>query len=158
MRSSATAFSSVPSSLRTLIAPTWVLTAKHCLMTHGYNLARGPISIKLNKISSSDVGVAQRDVRGVVLGDGFDLALLRVDPVTEIPPVELVSPDSEELYENGTVATAVGWGGNQGNTLEDPGTLNEGTQEVADQVYSLAQLLSGYNYLMQTTPNGNGMN
>ncbi|MGH3567498.1 MAG: S1 family peptidase [Pseudonocardia sp.] len=140
-----------------LVSPTWVLTARHCLGRYGYNTARAPISVKLGKISSSDVGVIQRDARELVFGVDFDLALLRVDPITEIQPVELVNQDEEELYKNGTVATAIGWGGNRENTLEYPGTLNEGTQEVEDQIYSLAQLFSGYNYLMKTTPsNGDG--
>lgn len=136
-----------------LVSPTWVLTAKHCIARHGYNIARAPISIKLSKINSLDIGVIQRDARELVFGADFDLALFRVDPITEIQPVELVNQDEDELYENGTVATAIGWGGNRDNTLEYPGTLNEGTQEVEDQTYSLAQLYSGYNYLMKTTPN-----
>lgn len=136
-----------------LVSPTWVLTAKHCLATHGYNSERAPISIELNKVNSSDVGVVQRDARELVPGDDVDLVLLRVDPVTEIQPIELVSQDESALYESGTVATAVGWGGNRDNTFEDPGTLNEGTQSVEDETYWLAQIISGFDHLMQTTPN-----
>lgn len=140
-----------------LVSPTWVLTARHCLARYGYYSARAPISVKLSKVSSSDVGVIQREARELVLGEDFDLALIRVDPITEIQPVELVNQDDEELHKNGTVATAIGWGGNRENSLEHPGTLNEGTQEVEDQTYALAQLYSGYNHLMKTTPsNGDG--
>lgn len=140
-----------------LVSPTWVLTARHCLARYGYYNARVPISVKLGKVGSSDVGVIQRDARELVFGHDFDLALIRVDPITEIRPIELVNQDEKELYKNGTVATAVGWGGNRENTFEYPGTLNEGTQEVEDQTYSLAQLYSGYNHLMKTTPiNGDG--
>jgi secreted trypsin-like serine protease len=134
-----------------LVAPAWVLTAKHCFTDHGYNSAVGPISITLKKVGPADPGI-QRDARELVLGNGFDLALLRVDPVIEIQSIELVSGSEKNLYKNGTVAKAIGWGGNPGATVAEPGTLNEGAQKIAVQVYSQAQVVSGYNYLMKATP------
>jgi secreted trypsin-like serine protease len=134
-----------------LVAPTWVLTAKHCLSDGGYNPARGPIRITLMKVGPAGQGI-QRNAQEYVLGDGFDLALLRVDPIAEIQPIELVNRSEKNLYKNGTVAISVGWGGNPGSTVAEPGTLNEGNQKVTDQVYSQAQFLTGYNYLMNTTP------
>jgi secreted trypsin-like serine protease len=134
-----------------LVAPTWVLTASHCFTTNGYDPTRGPVSVKLKKVSGSDDGVVQRNGIGLVLGDGFDLALIRVDAVTDIQPIEIVSRDRQSLYKNGTVAVSVGWGGNDGATVADPGVLTEGAQTIYDQVGSMAQFETHFNYLMMTS-------
>jgi secreted trypsin-like serine protease len=138
----------------TLVDQEWVLTAKHCITTPGYNTSTGraPISVKLNYTRASDGNVVQRDVRQYVLGDGFDLALLRIDPVTNIVPLKLATRDDKASYKNGTEAIAVGWGGNPNMTIADPGSLRLGEQIIRDQIYSQAQLASGYNYLLKTVP------
>lgn len=138
----------------TLVDSEWVLTAKHCITTPGYHTSRGraPISVKLNYTSASDGNVAQRDVRQIILGDGFDLALLRIDPVTGIAPLKLATRDDKASYKNGTEAVAVGWGGNPNMTTANPGSLRVGKQIIRDQIYSQAHFASGYNYLLKTVP------
>ena len=91
----------------TLVAPTWVLTAAHCLQTPGYDASRGPITVKLNMIDGSDPNAVTRETTSGVIADGFDLALLHVDPVTDIVPMALATPDNKPSYEKGTIATAI---------------------------------------------------
>jgi secreted trypsin-like serine protease len=138
----------------TLVNQEWVLTAKHCITTPGYNTSTGraPISVKLNYTRASDGNVVHRDVRQFVLGDGFDLALLRIDSVSNIVPIKLATRDDKASYKNGIEAVAVGWGGNLDMTIADPGSLRVGEQIIWDQIYSQAQFVTGYNYLLKTVP------
>ncbi len=136
----------------TLVAQTWVLTADHCIHDANYATSNGPITIWLNMTKTGDPNAITRTTTAAVTAGSFDLALLHIDPVTDIQPLALATPDNKPSYEKGTVATAIGWGGNAHSTFEDPGTLLVGKQKVDDQIYSQAQFASGYNYLMTTLP------
>src|SRR5690349_21939163 len=60
----------------TLVAPTWVLTADHCLKDHSYEPSYGPITVKLNMAATGDPNAVVRQTTTGYRAGGFDLALL----------------------------------------------------------------------------------
>ncbi|MER5371829.1 trypsin-like serine protease [Streptomyces sp. NPDC002553] len=125
------------------------LTAAHCFKDHGYDLNKRPVKLRFGS-NLADSGGETRIATSVLLGNGFDLALVRFPSVTGVRPVQLVAADQKDLWRNGTVGLAAGWGGTATEHLASH--LQAGALKIEDQVYSLAQTISGYNYLMKASP------
>jgi secreted trypsin-like serine protease len=116
-----------------LVAPSWVLTAAHCVWDWspaGYYGSPANLDVIVGRTRlTSDKG-EKRNVAEVLIHPGWteedgepsdptvevtgndDLALLRLDqPVTNVAPVELSSTDDDTSLEAaGTTLTALGWG------------------------------------------------
>jgi Trypsin len=92
-----------------------------------------------------------READEVVRADGFDLALIHFPSVSGIRPLPMADrKGSSALYKNGTVGLAVGWGRTASGK---PATqLQEGAMKVEDQVYTFAQTMPRYDYLMKASP------
>ncbi len=140
-------YSSTASELCTviLIRPDVGLTAKHCF-NHGYNPAFGAITMRFGSTHSTEGGQV-RTATGldVKLGSNFDLALVHFQSTTGIGTIPLVQSNQKDLWKNGTVTLVSGWGSNSP-------ILQAANMKIKDQVYSSAQILSGYNYLMKAEP------
>ncbi|MGC0338346.1 V8-like Glu-specific endopeptidase [Streptomyces sp. SLBN-8D4] len=136
-------YSSTTSELCTviLIRPDVGITAKHCFKDHGYNPAFGAIAMRFGSTSSTEGGQVRTAV-DLRLGSNFDLALVHFQSTTAIATLPLARSDQKGLWKNGTVTLASGWGSNSP-------TLQAANMKIKDQVYSSAQALSGYNYLMK---------
>jgi V8-like Glu-specific endopeptidase len=117
------------------------LTAKHCFTEHGYDSAYGNITMRFDSIYAATGGQV-RIAEEVKLASGIDLAVVHFKSTTGISLIPLVQRNQGALWKNGTVSLASGWGGN-------PSILQVGSMKIKDQVYSSAQRLTGYNYLMK---------
>ncbi|OIJ66045.1 S1 family peptidase [Streptomyces mangrovisoli] len=124
-----------------LIRPDVGLTAKHCFKDHGYNPAFGNITLRFGSTQAT-VGGQVRAARDVTFGTNFDLALVHFPSTTGISTLPLARGDQRDLWKNGTVGLVSGWGSNSP-------TLQAANLKIKDQVYSSAQILTGYNYLMK---------
>lgn len=96
-----------------LVAPTKLVSAAHCF--HGdedaeYTAVSGASDLAsleriVSKVDEVWVHPSYQDVT-----QGYDVAVLTVSAPIDAPPVSLAEPGDEELYDEGAIATTLGWG------------------------------------------------
>jgi len=116
----------------TVIAPSWVLTAAHCMIDGERNWQPGtyPSPMGHDYIGPEDIQVLTGtptlaedgsgqllDVAAIYPHEGstwpendWDFALIRLAEPTSAPAVDLIDVDESDLERAGTPVTAVGWG------------------------------------------------
>jgi secreted trypsin-like serine protease len=102
-----------------LIAPTWVLTAAHCVYDRNNNLiGPGNYTVTLGRLNLTDTGTGhQRGVTQVAVHPSYDpndhdwdLALLRLDAASTQTLVPLIGANEGSLWPANTPAVTLGWG------------------------------------------------
>ena len=137
----------------TLVAPSWVLTAAHCLSSRDPRVPPTPaasVQVSVGAADLDDVGPARRlEVVGVVLHPDHDptsleddLALLRLRTPSPAPLQRLALPGQEPLWVDGAPAAVAGWGSTTFETESPsyPRVLREATVPVVDDARCAALL------------------
>jgi len=95
-----------------LIAPTWVLTGKHC---HGNALTDNPErwQVRVGSVDRTQGGELV-DVRDFVdyPDDNVDLALIQLDRPVSVVPLAVIAADERAPFQVGASAITLGWGTN----------------------------------------------
>lgn len=117
----------------TLIAPSWVVTAAHCVMNDDVAMQRKNFDVVLGTLSlDAQPGEYERiPVRriiahpqyGKIIESDNDIAYLELERPSEQTPIQKLS--RQDVYPSGTMATAMGWG-----ALEEGGDYPVQLQEV----------------------------
>ena len=93
-----------------LIAPTWVLTGKHC---HQTGLAADPErwQVRIGSVDRNDGGELT-DAKTFVdyPDDDVDLALIELEKPATVQPLELIPANETKPYQPGAKAITLGWG------------------------------------------------
>ena len=104
-----------------LIAPTWVMTAAHCITDEVVD----PLitTVVIGRHSQSNDEGERIQARRVVVHEEYpsngtpDVALIELEraPAAAVTPLQIAAPGEDALYAPGTMATVLGWG----NTSSD---------------------------------------
>ena len=97
----------------TLVAPTKVLTAAHCMATTTASAVRVVAGRDDKQSSAGETSTVDSvwispEFEGV--GQGTDVAVLTLSTPSTRSPLPLAGPDDEGLYRDGTAAEVYGWG------------------------------------------------
>jgi secreted trypsin-like serine protease len=128
----------------TLIAPTWVLTAGHCVLLPGGAAYPGSYvhviagrAHRSNEAEGMSVEAARVIPNPSYVGAGYvnvrypDVALVELTRAVPYPTSRVAGPSERALWSGGTTATAVGWG-----TDRDAGSPSETLNEVDLEIHS----------------------
>lgn len=117
----------------TLIAPSWVVTAAHCVMNEDIAMQKSNLDVVLGTLSlGAEPGEYERiSVRRILVHPHFndiietdnDIAYLELERPSTQTPIQSLS--RADMYPSGTMATAIGWG-----ALKEFGDYPEQLQEV----------------------------
>ncbi len=107
-----------------LIAPTWVLTGKHCHSTWQTKSVKS-WQVRAGSVTWSSGGQVVKAKRFVDYPDSaVDLALIELaSPITNVTPIAYQSPDIADAYAVGANAIAMGWGTSGGSSILPSKTL-----------------------------------
>ncbi len=99
----------------TLVAPSWVLTAAHCV--YGLPSAPNVVDVVLGRTRLSAGGGERIAVDLIIIHPDYDtlrrdsdLALLRLAAPSTQQPISLFAPEDRQLEADGAMATVTGWG------------------------------------------------
>ena len=115
-----------------LIAPTWVLTAAHCVHEAGVTTTPDQLEILLGRTNLFHQDGERHSVRAIYYSHRFsevtdsdDVALVQLDTPSAYPPIAIADA-AQNIYElPGTMLTVVGWGDvNAQPPLVDPTNLH----------------------------------
>ncbi len=116
-----------PECTGTLVAPTVVLTAAHCI--------DGSLSaVKLNAIQASETGEVVDVVKRVAHPDrSFDIGLVVLAQPAQTQPRLIASGCVRDLYmKDGADVAIVGWGATDFNASQFPSTLQQALAKITD--------------------------
>ncbi len=105
-----------------LVRPTWVLTAAHCVSggADGATTSPGDLTLVLGRTRRSDessgerlraVRVIRHETYGTPSGSSNDVALIELPRAARVAPYRVVTGTESALWKPGTTATVTGWGG-----------------------------------------------
>jgi secreted trypsin-like serine protease len=99
----------------TLIAPTWAMTAAHCITDPTLDPLLTTVVIGRHAKSDTTSGERIQAKRILVdpdyAGRGDDVALIELERAPASPqPIKIAGPGEESLWADGTMATILGWG------------------------------------------------
>ena len=113
-----------------LIAPTWVMTAAHCITDEVID----PLitTVVIGRHSQSNDPGERIQARRIEVHEEYaangtpDVALIELErsPEDPVAPIQIAAPGEEALYAPGTMATILGWG-----NVEDGGSPSDVLKE-----------------------------
>jgi hypothetical protein len=125
----------------TLIAPDWVLTAAHCASVTGSltnGMAATPVAyppaafgVTLGTVRADGVGGESHQVGQVIIdpaygsdgAGGNDVALLRLDRASAVPPVPIAARSERSLWLPGVLTTIAGFGTTSQDSSTTPAVM-----------------------------------
>lgn len=118
-----------------LVRPTWILTAGHCVEDEGAVAAPADLTFVLGRPRRSDTSVGER-IRAVKVirhesyarpaSASNDVALVQLERAATPAPIRVVTAAERDLWKPGTSATVIGWGG------QTPLGLDGGTDDLRE--------------------------
>ena len=128
-----------------LIAPTWVMTAAHCITDEVIDPLVTTVVIGRHS-QTNDTG-ERIQARRIVVHEEYadngtpDIALVELEraPEAAITPIQIAAPGEEALYTPGTMATILGWG-----HQEDGGSPSDVLKEAQVPIVSDEQCGAAY--------------
>lgn len=134
-----------------LVRASWVLTAAHCVVDdEGAPLAAGRFTVVLGRQRLSAPGGIEHAVAEVrphpdYAGNGYDLALLRLEQRSGLAPIAIAGPEQRSTWAPGVAATVTGWGAtNSGGEASDELREVQVTIRTDDECASSSASLLGY--------------
>lgn len=135
-----------------VIAPTWVLTAAHCVQER--NGATVPPSEVAFRVGDVDFGQGERLTAAQIvvhpdynaITSSNDIALVRVNETASVAPIELADADDAALEADGVMSTVIGFG-----TTSTGGPTSNRLLEVDVPVISDAECRNDYPGLVDAT-------
>jgi len=118
----------------TLVRPTWVLTAAHCVDDGEQVTAASDLSFVIGSPRRSDattgerikaVSVVRHESYGTPTSASNDVALVKLERAPRVAPIAVVVPGQESLWAAGVTATVIGWGSTSFQSPSIPEDLQE---------------------------------
>lgn len=138
----------------TLIAPRFVLTAGHCVVSFDYNTVTAPenFRVRINSINLVSGGEEHR-VKRVILHEEFsksfplenDIALLELDSDAQATPVRTEGQGTGRASiatQNSPWAKVIGWGRTKSDSPDPSRVLMEASVEVIDAAHCATRMQS----------------
>ena len=103
-----------------LVRPSWILTAGHCVEDAGAVAAPGDLTFVLGRPRRSDTSAGERiKAIKVIRHENYarpasasnDVALVQLERAATPAPIRVVTAGERDLWRPGTSATVIGWGG-----------------------------------------------
>jgi len=101
----------------TLIAPTWVLTAAHCVFESGVSTTPDQLQIVLGRTNLLRSDGERHAVKAIFHSwryrettDEDDVALVQLATPSAYAPIALAAPGQDQYEVPGTMLTVIGWG------------------------------------------------
>jgi len=115
----------------TLIAPTWVLTAAHCVTEGGVTTTPAQLKIVLGRTSLTSHNGESHTVKAIYWSaryredtDADDVALVQLTTPSAYVPIAVASAAQDSFETPGTMLTVIGWGDVVAQpALQDPANL-----------------------------------
>jgi V8-like Glu-specific endopeptidase len=136
--------SRVASCTGTLIAPTWIMTAAHCLVDNNLRPAPGPVLAMLGSgPGSGEIVEAKRWIvhpkyTGKNYPTAFDIALIELTKASTVPPATLLGPLEAAAAAPGVTGSVIGYGsttpliGGSTSGARFPAIAQIGSQRILD--------------------------
>ncbi|MTD46878.1 trypsin-like serine protease [Conexibacter sp. W3-3-2] len=102
-----------------LVRPTWILTAAHCVDDGSRVTPATDLAFVLGTADRTDVRTGERiparrvirhESYGTPVGASNDVALVELERAPRGAPIRVVQPGQESRWSAGTTATVIGWG------------------------------------------------